>query len=215
LAAKPARMHNTRIRAIAVLLAAVVTGCAHRAAVTTQSAGTGSSAAGGTVVAPAGTIFYGQLDKPVGTKISQDGQPFTLTETDKLARKNLALAGAVIDAHVEGVRAAGPMRNPAMTIVFDDIRLSDGTKEPVNVSVLSLKEFDPKTHHLRTLGMMLGGAIAGHIAAAHTGAKHGALMGAVGGYMLSQSLKTDVAVPAGTVVELRFKQPVTSNATSP
>jgi hypothetical protein len=207
-------MQKFGILRMTLLVAAVLSGCAHKAAVTTQSAG-GTSAGGGTVVAASGTTFYGELDRPIGTKISHDGDTFTLSETDKLARKNLALAGAVVDAHVEGVRAAGPMRNPAMTIVFDDIRLADGTKEPVNVSVVSMKEFDPRTHHLRTLGMMLGGAIAGHMAAAHAGAKHGAFAGAIGGYMLSQTLKTDVAVPAGAVVELRFKQPVTSNATSP
>ncbi|MBV8374828.1 MAG: hypothetical protein JO302_04900 [Candidatus Eremiobacteraeota bacterium] len=202
------------VRLGALLVALAVAGCAHKSAVTTQSAG-GTSAAGGTIVAAAGTIFYGELDRPIGTKISHDGDPFILSETSKLARKSLALAGAVVDAHVEGVRPAGPMRNPAMTIVFDDIRLTDGTKEPVNVSVVSMKEFDPKTHHLRTIGMMIGGAIAGHMAAAHAGVRHGTFLGAVGGYMLSQSLKTDVSVPAGTVVELRFKQPVTSNATSP
>jgi hypothetical protein len=204
----------TILRIAVLIVAAVLSGCAHKAAVSTQNAG-GTAAGGGALVVAPGTIFYGELDKPIGTKISHDGDTFTLSETDKLARKNLALAGAVIDAHVEGVRAAGPMRNPAMTIVFDDIRLADGSKEPVNVTVVSMREFDPKTHHLRTLGMMLGGAIAGHMAGAHTGARHGALMGAVGGYMLSQTLKTDVAVPAGTVVALRFRQPVTSNATSP
>jgi hypothetical protein len=204
----------TTLRAAALLLATAFSACAHKAAVTTQSAG-GAPAGGGAVVAAPGTMFYGELDKPIGTEISHDGDTFSLSETNKLARKNPALAGAVIDAHIEGVRAAGPMRNPAMTIVFDDIRLADGTKEPVNVTVVSVKQFDPKTHHLRTLGMMLGGAIAGHMAAAHTGARHGALMGAVGGYMLSQTLKTDVAVPAGTVVTLRFKEPVTGNAASP
>jgi hypothetical protein len=209
-------MQKTRTLPIAALLiAGALAGCTHKAAVTTQSAGAGTSVGGGTVVAAPGAIFYGELDKSIGTKISHDGDAFTLNETQKLARKNPALAGAVIDAHVEGVRAAGPMRSPAMTIVFDDIRLADGTKEPVNVSVLSMNEFDPKTHHLRTIGMMLSGAIAGHIAAAHTGAKHGALMGAVGGYMLSQALKTDVAVPAGTVVALRLREPVTIGGTSP
>ncbi len=112
-----------------------------------------------------------------------------------------ALHGAVIDGHVDGVVAAGPMKNPAMTVVFDDIRLADGTKEPVNVVLITTKQFDPKSHKLRTIGLMIGGAVAGHAIAASTGRKHGALTGAVGGYALSQTLKTDVAVPAGSVVE--------------
>ncbi len=45
------------------------------------------------------------------------------------------------DGHLESVQAAGPMRNAKMTIVFDDIRLAGGTKEPVNVRLVNLKAF--------------------------------------------------------------------------
>jgi hypothetical protein len=186
--------------AAAVLLAA----CGHRA-VSSQNAGGTNANAGGEVVARAGTTYYGKLDQTIGTKVSHDGDTFTITHTDTFFHKNPALSGVVVDAHLENVRPAGPMRNPAMTIVFDDIRLPDGTKEPVNATILSWKQFDPKTHHLRTIGMMIGGAVAGHM----THRRHGGLMGAASGYALSQSLKTDVEVPAGTVIELRLNQPVT------
>lgn len=196
------------IRLVAVLAAAVsLAACGHRA-VNTENAGGTSASAGGQVVVNAGTAYYGKLDKAIGTKVSHDGDAFTLTHTDTLLHKNPALDGAVIDGHVENVRAAGPMRNPAMTIVFDDIRLPDGSKEPVNASIVSWKQFDPKTHHLRTIGMMVGGAIAGHMA--HR--RHGGVLGAAGGYALSQTLKTDVEVPAGTIVELRLNAPVTKSS---
>lgn len=195
-----------RKRLVAAVTAAVLlAACGHRA-VSTQNAGGTNANAGGEVVARAGTTYYGKLDQPVGTKVSHDGDSFTITHTDTFLHKDPALAGAVIDAHVENVRAAGPMRNPAMTIVFDDIRLPDGTKEPVNATIVSWKQFDPKTHHLRTIGMMIGGAVAGHMA--H---KNG-MLGAASGYALSQTLKTDVEVPAGTVIELRLNQPVTKAA---
>lgn len=184
----------------AVLLAA----CGHRA-VNTENAGGSAAAPGGEVVAKAGTVFYGKLDKTIGTKVSHDGDTFTLAHTDTFFHQNPALDGMAVDAHVENVRAAGPMRKPSMTIVFDDIRLPDGTKEPVNASILSWKEFDPKTHHLRTIGLMIGGAVAGHM----THRRHGAMLGAMGGYALSQTLNTDVQVPAGSVVELRLNSPVT------
>ncbi|MBV8154867.1 MAG: hypothetical protein JOY98_10620 [Candidatus Eremiobacteraeota bacterium] len=193
--------------AVALALAA----CGHKSAVTTESAG-GTAPQAGTIVAGKGTVFYGKLDKAVGTKISHDGDTFTLTESDTLFHKTPALAGAIVDGHVENVHAAGPMRNPSMTIVFDDLRLPDGTKEPVSLTIVSTKEFDPKTHHLRTIGLMLGGAVAGHIAAKHAGARHGGMMGALGGYALSQTLKTDVEVPAGSLVELRLNAPVTKSS---
>jgi hypothetical protein len=194
-----------RKRLVAAVTAAVLlAACGHRA-VSTQNAGGTNANAGGEVVARAGTTYYGKLDHTIGTKVSHNGDSFTITHTDTFLHKNPALAGDVIDAHVENVRAAGPMRNPSMTIVFDDIRLPDGTKEPVNATIVSWKQFDPKTHHLRTIGMMVGGAVAGHMM--HR--SHGGLMGAASGYALSQTLKTDVEVPAGTVIELRLNQPVT------
>lgn len=185
-------------------------GCSHHAGnVTTQSAGAGQQPAGGTTIVAAGTQYYGKLEQPIGSKTSKDGDTFSIDETHS---SNPALKGAIIDGHLDGVRPAGPMRNPKMTIVFDDIRLPDGTKAPVDVQLLTLHAFSPKTHHLRTIGMMIGGAVTGHEVAVHTGKSHGALLGAAGGYALSQELKTDIAVPAGTILEIRFKSPVTSGA---
>ena len=185
-------------------------GCGHHASnVTTQSAGAGQQPAGGTTIVAAGTDYYGKLEQPIGSKTSKDGDAFSIDETRS---SNSALKGAVIDGHLEGVQAAGPMRNPKMTIVFDDIRLPDGTKAPVDVQLLTLNKFSPRTHHLRTIGLMIGGAVAGHEVAGHIG-HHGALLGAAGGYALSQQLKTDIAVPAGTILEVRFRSPVTSGAT--
>lgn len=197
-----------KVRLVAAVTAAgLLAACGHHA-VNTQDGGGTAANQGGTVVAQAGTVYYGKLDKTIGTKVSRDGDSFTIAHTGTFFHKNPALDGAVIDAHVENVRAAGPMRNPAMTIIFDDIRLPDGTKEPVNASIVSWKQFDPKTHHLRTIGMMIGGAVAGHVA--HR--SHGTLLGAASGYALSQTLKTDVEVPAGTVVQLRLNQPVTKSS---
>ncbi|HEY8297531.1 MAG TPA: hypothetical protein VIG32_05870 [Candidatus Baltobacteraceae bacterium] len=215
-------MFTSRTQRTVLTLAAVaalasgLAGCGRHSDVTTQSAGSNAApgTSGGPVLVAAGTDFYGKLQQPIGTKTSKDGDAFALAQTDTLLHKNPALHGATIDGHLENVHAAGPLHNPAMTIVFDDIRMPDGTKALVNVQLVSFKNFEPKSHHLRTLGMMVGGAIAGHEIAKHTGKSHGGLMGAVGGYAVSQTLKTDIAVPTGTVIEVRFKQPVTAQAGS-
>jgi len=193
---------------VALLALSAIAACAHHANVTTRSAGASASAAG-SVIAAAGTVYYGKLERPIGTKISHDGDAFAIDETRS---SDPSLDGAVIDGHLEDVARAGPMRNPKMTIVFDDIMLADGTKAPVDVELVSMRAFSPKTHHLRTIGLMIAGAIAGHEAAKHAHRRHGALAGAMGGYALSQTLKTDIAVPAGTLLEVRFKSPVTSGA---
>ena len=188
-------------------LGALLAGCGHSNNVSTRSAGTAqSSTSGGATVVSAGTVFYGKLEQPIGSKTSKEGDTFVLDET---RASDPSLKGVAIDGHLEGLQPAGPMRNPKMTIVFDDVRLPDGSKEPVNVQLVNLKAFSPQTHHLRTIGMMITGAMAGHAVAAR---KHGALMGAVGGYALSQELKTDIVVPAGTVLEVKFVSPITKSS---
>jgi hypothetical protein len=196
--------------ALAVIL--VLAACGHRSNVTTRSAGASTTAApGGVVLVAAGTDFYGKLQQQISTKKSHDGDAFALVQTDTLLHKNPALHGDVIEGHVENLRPAGTMRNPALTLVFDDIRTADGKTGPVDVKLVSVKAFEPRTHHLRTIGMMIGGAIAGHEAAKHAGKKHGSTTGAVGGYVLSQALKTDIVVPAGTVIQVKFQRPATSS----
>lgn len=200
----------------AVFLALTLAACGHHANVTTQSAGAngGASSTGGKTLVDAGMDFYGKLQQPISTKSSHDGDTFVLVDTDTLFHKNPALHGATIDGHLENVRSAGPMRNAGLTLVFDDIKMPDGSTAPVNVRLESMKAFEPRTHHMRTLAMMAGGAVAGHELAKHTGKRHGELLGAAGAYALSQTLKTDIVVPAGTVIEVRFLQPATSGGSN-
>ena len=193
------------LRTLALCLAVGLAACSNNAPVSTENSG--APASGGSVLVAAGTDFYGKLQQPIGTKTSKDGDTFTLVGTNTLFHKNATLDGAVITGHVENVTPAGPMRKPAMTLVFDGIQLAGGVKEPVDVQLVSANAFEPKTHHLRTIGMMIAGAMAGHAVN-----KHGGLVGAAAGYVLSQQLKTDIAVPAGTVLELRFRQPVMSGS---
>jgi len=195
---------------IAAAIAAALTACAKSAPVTTESRGAGAANTGGTVAVAAGTDYYGKLQAPIGSKTSHDGNTFALSETDTFLHKDPALHGAVVEGHLANVSPAGPAHSPSMTLVFDDIKLPDGTKSPVDVQLVSVNAFEPKTHHLRTIGMMIAGAMAGHAVASKTGHGHGGLVGAAAGYVLSQELKTDISVPAGSVIELKFKSPVTT-----
>jgi hypothetical protein len=203
--------HFTRFLLAATLLA----GCSHKAPVTVENnASTAPEAAGGAVLVAAGTDFYGKLSQPIGTKVDKNGDSFTLVETDTFMHKGpAALQGSALTGHLENVQAAGFAHKPQMTIVFDGIRMPDGTLHPVDAELISMNRFEPKSHHLRTIGMMIGGAVVGHVAAARAGKKHGGLMGAAAGFALSQEMKTDIYVPAGTIVEVKLKSPVTANTT--
>lgn len=197
----------------AIFFACVLTACGHHANVTTQSAGAnapGATAAGGKTLVPAGTSFYGKLQQPISTKNSHDGDTFELAQTDTFLHKNAALHGATIDGHLDNVKPAGTMKKASLTLVFDDIRMPDGTKAPIDVKLISMNAFAPKSHRMRTIGMMIGGAVAGHAVAKRAGKKHGGLLGAASGYALSQTMKTDIVVPAGTIIEVKFNSPATS-----
>ena len=211
-------MKRLTCAALAVMCGLSLAACGKSSNVSTQSAGATSanaeSAGGGTVLVKAGTVFHGKLQQELNSKTSTDGQTFQLDETDTLFHKDAALHGAVIDGHLEGVTAAGLAKKPAMTIVFDDIKMPDGTTAPINVKLVSLGAFDAKSHKMRTIGLMVGGAIAGHAAAKAAGKKHGGLMGAVGGYALSQEMKTDIDVKRGTTLELKFLSDATAPAAS-
>ncbi|HEY5339512.1 MAG TPA: hypothetical protein VIK27_00670 [Candidatus Aquilonibacter sp.] len=185
-----------------LVVAIALGGCARSSNVSTQSAITpGRVAAEGRVVVAAGTRFAGKLQQEVATNKSHDGDTFSLLQTDTLFRHDPALHGATIEGHLENVSPAGMGKKPSLTLVFDDIRLQDGTTAPVDVRLLNIGAFDAKTHHWRTAGMVLGAGLAGHVAA---GKHHGGLLGAAGGYVLSQQMKTNVDAKPGTLVELRF-----------
>jgi len=200
-----------KLRIFLAIFCIALASCGRSSNVSTRSATQGQTAAGGAVIAAAGTDFYGKLQQPISSKKNKDGDTFQLAQTDTLMHKTPALHGAVIDGHLEDVHAAGPMHKPGMVLVFDDVTLPDGTKQPADVRLVSMRAFDAKTHHLRTIGMMIGGAFAGHEMKRHTG-KGGGMLGAAGGYALSQTLKTDIYVPAGTVLELRFNSPVRASS---
>jgi hypothetical protein len=151
-------------------MAASIAACSNHTSNATASGGQSSPAASSApavptaphveTVAEAGTYFYGKLDRPLSTKKNKNGNNFTLVETTS---KPFSLAGSEIDGHLTGVQSAGPNRTAKMTLVFDDIRLFDGTKAPVDVELLSSATLSPKTP------------------------------------------QADIAVPARTLLELRFK----------
>ncbi len=175
-----------------ITVLAALCACGRSSNVSTQSAASGAPAAlGGSVLVPAGTQFRGKLQNEISTKKSHDGDTFTIVRSD----------GAIIDGHLAGVSPAGLGKKPALTVVFDDVRLPDGQKAPINVQLVNVGAFNAQSHHWRTIGMVLGGGTAGHIAA---GKHHGGLLGAAGGYVLSQQMKTDVDVKPGTVIAVKF-----------
>ncbi len=162
-----------------------------------------------TVLAKKGWIVDGVLQQTLNSKSNHDGDTFTLAEKDTFFHHNPPLKGAVVEGHLENVTPASATHKATMSIIFDDIKLPDGSTLPIHAKVDSIKEFEPKTHHLRDAALIVGGAVAGHMVAKQ---HHGGLAGAAAGFALASTLKSDINVKQGTLVQLKLLNELDENA---
>ncbi|HMD01712.1 MAG TPA: hypothetical protein VKG44_01985 [Candidatus Baltobacteraceae bacterium] len=153
-----------------------------------------------------GTEIDGILQQTLSSKTNHDGDKFTLAEKDTFWHKiPPALRGGIIEGHLQNVTPAGPTHKATMDVIFDDVRMPDGAILPIHVRVISLKAFEAKTHVLRDTGIVIGAAVVGHWMA-HKPGQHGGLAGAAAGFALVTTLKSDIHVPQGTLVELKLTE---------
>jgi hypothetical protein len=165
------------------------------------------------VIAPKGAEFEATLDRELNTKALHDGDTFTLTEHEGWFHKAPpGLKGAKIDGHVENVSPAKMGHGASMSVFFDDVKTADGATAPIDAKVTSSKALEPKSHHLRDVGLIVGGAVTGHIVSKRTGVKHGTLAGAAAGFALATSLKSDIDVKRGTILHLKLNAPVVAGS---
>ena len=161
--------------------------------------------------APAGAQFEVRLDQELSSRTMHDGDRFTMTEHEGFFHHAPpALKNARLEGHVENVSPAGPGHRATMKVVLDDVVMADGTKAPIDATITSLREFDPRTHHLRDTGIVLGSAIAGHMLGKRHGMRHGGLIGAGAGLVLATHLKSDIDVKRGTIVHVKLLDPITT-----
>ena len=164
-----------------------------------------------TSLAPRGALVEGELQQTLDTGKLHDGERFTLLARDTLWH-HTALKGDVIDGHVANVVPASATHKASLSIILDDVRTPDGTLLPIDAHVTSLKEFAPKSHLFRDTALVIGGAVTGHIVSKKTGHGGGTLAGAAGGFALASSLKSNVVVRKGSIVQLRLIQAVPAQA---
>ncbi len=160
------------------------------------------------VLTKKGALIEARVTTAVSSKTSQDGDPFSLQVTDSFFHHHPELKGAVVDGHLENVTPASATHKATMSIIFDDITFPDGRKEPISVVVNKLSQVEPHTHHLRDIGIIVGGAVAGHIVSKKTGHGGGTFAGAAAGFALASSLKSDIVLKQGTLIQLKLKQDI-------
>ncbi|GAC1418454.1 MAG: hypothetical protein NVSMB5_09910 [Candidatus Velthaea sp.] len=164
------------------------------------------------VLAHKGAEVDGELQQRLDSGKNHDGDTFTLVPKDTFFHKNPALKGATIEGHLESVTAASHTHKATMNVIFDDVKMPDGTVAAISASVKSFKEFEPKTHHVRDAALIVGGAVAGRMVSKKVGHGGGTLAGAAAGFALASSMKSNIVIKQGTLVRLKMNQDVVPGA---
>ena len=161
------------------------------------------SASAQAVATKKGATLHAKIDQALDSKKNKDGDPFTMTPVDTLFDHHPELKGAVIEGHLENVSAAGPTHKASMSMIFDDVKYPDGNVVPAKLKLENMSMEEPKTHHVRDVGIIVGSAVAGKMVSDKTGHKGGTLAGAAAGFAIASSMKSDIRIKRGTSVKIK------------
>jgi hypothetical protein len=147
------------------------------------------------VAVPAGTAIEVRLDNQLDTGETQTGQTFTGTVTQPVVvgGKTVLAKGATVKGQVTEVVSSGRLKRPAsITLV-----LSTVSTQPLKI--------DGKSHVLRNVALIGGGAAAGAAVGGVTGGKKGAAIGTAIGAGAGTATafltgKQEIVLPAETVL---------------
>ena len=159
---------------------------------------------------PAGQEIDVRLERELSSETTQVEDRFTATTMVDLYQGNNVLipAGSTMRGVVSSVnKATRTDRKGSMTIAFDQVTVR-GRSYPIRATVTQALESEGIKGEAVKIGAGAGvGAIIGGILGGAKGALLGVLIG--GGGTIAATEGTNVKLPAGTVLRVRFDQPVT------
>ncbi len=157
-----------------------------------------------------GTIFETKLQQDISTGKNIEQQQFILQEKHGLFGGNTILKNSTVEGHLENVVKAAKGVKASLHLYFDDIILKDGSRYPLNASLVNT-DLQTKTQGtlLRNVGILVGGAVAGHYLGKTTGVPLGTMGGtaAASAYVLN-SPGGEVILKKGTVLKLKLNSPL-------
>lgn len=162
---------------------------------------------------PAGTTFDARLQTDLTSAKNHDQDRLTLKEHHPLVGGNAFLKDATLEAHLEQVVKAARGKKASLHIVFDDILFKDGTRLPLDATLVNTKlETQTQSHALRNVATIAGGAVAGHYLGQKTGVQHGGAMGAASAtaYVFT-SPGGDVVLHKGTDFKIKLNSALSSS----
>jgi len=171
--------------------------------------GTGGQTARRNNEVPSGTEIDVRLERELNSGTTQVEDRFTATTLADLYEGSNVLipAGSTLRGVVSSVtKATRTERKGAMTVAFDQITIN-GRSYPIHATVSQALESEGIKGEAGKIGAGAGvGAIIGGILGGAKGALLGVLIG--GGGTIAATEGKDVALPSGTVLRVKFEQPL-------
>lgn len=166
-------------------------------------------AAASAVTIPVGTLVDVRLQTPLGSGTSQVEDRFEATTVLDLTRDGRVVvpAGTVMRGVVAAVdKASRGDRKGSLTLTFDRIVVRGVTHE-VKGTVTQATEGSASSEVKKVGGAAAAGAVIGAILGGGKGAAIGAMIG--GGGMVAATPGSDVTLPAGAILTVRFDTALT------
>ena len=164
------------------------------------------------VVLPAGSVIVVRTASPLQSATAKVGETFetTVDESVGVDEYTIIPAGSRIRGQITVARAATRQQSGVIEVVFDQLRLSDGTSVPITGKLTSTDTSERRQIEADANGrvVLVGGrgGIGAAIAGAGSGRSANNIFAALGG-LLSEG--RDVNVPAGTPLAVEIERAVT------
>jgi len=164
------------------------------------------------VVLPAGSVIVVRTASPLQSATAKVGETFetTVDESVGVDEYTIIPAGSRIRGQITVARPATRQQSGVIEVVFDQLRLSDGTSIPITGKLTSTDTTERRQIEADANGrvVLVGGrgGIGAAIAGAGSGRSANNIFAALGG-LLSEG--RDVNVPAGTPLAVEIERAVT------
>jgi len=151
---------------------------------------------------PVGTNVFGVLSTDLNTADVNEGDGFSLQITTPYPNDDPAYAGAYIRGHVTSVQRAGQGKPAQIDLAFDRIVFPDGLSAPITGHLVRVAEKKQSSIVQQAAGAAVG-MIIGNYIGKHLGTNLGGLIGAGGGFIYANNLKTNFTIQRGSTVVIQ------------